>query len=250
MGRVSDTWAAVRRSTGIGKVIPIQTHDKAIPPAVQAVLKGRHPHSDFFFFDGTGALVARFLIAGGTKADPASSRDVANFAAGYRTAKAGLADWEKAKTPTAKAAALAKIAAAPLEAGNAVLKAAAEDASNPEPVRKAAVAGLARQQAGGPVLAGLLNDKNAAVRALAAKELKAQGLRGVFAVLGRLGAEEAEERAAAARVVVAVVRSPAARTVEFWRSGKPGDREASLKKLSDLLRAEMLAAAGIPKGAR
>src|SRR5262245_26369788 len=118
MSRVSDTWAAVRRSPGAGKVISIQLNDKAIPADVQAAIgAGKRPHSSFFFIDADGALVGEFLIAGGTKADPSAAGAVVNFAVGYKTAKAGLDEWEKASTTAAKAAALAKVGAAPMDKG-------------------------------------------------------------------------------------------------------------------------------------
>lgn len=246
MGRVSDTWAAVRRSPGAGKVISIQLNDQAIPADVQAVIgTDKRPASSFFFIDADGKLVGEFTIGGGTRADPAYSQAVANFATGYDTAKVGLEEWDKATTPTAKAAALAKIGAAPTSKGKTLLTDAATNADNPEAIRKAATKGLGKQQGSTSTLTDLLTDKNTAVRTAAAQELKALGIREMMPLVGMLEAKEAETRVAAANVLRAVIPNAAlTRSAEFWRTGKEKDRQAAAAKLSDYVLDQNAAAVG------
>lgn len=235
MGRVSDTWAAVGRSPGANKVISIRHNDQAIPADVLAVIgKDKRPHSDFFFIDADGNLVGHFTIGGGTKADPAYAQAVANFASGYDTAKAGFDEWEKATTTTAKAAALAKIGAAPTSKGKTLLTEYATKTDNPEAIRKAAVKGLGKQQGVTSTLADLLTDKSAAVRAAATQELKTLGIREMMPLVGMLEAKEAETRVAAANVLKLVIPNAAlTRSPDFWKNGKEKDRQAAANKLSD-----------------
>lgn len=246
MGRVSDTWAAVRRSPGAGKVVSIQLNDQAIPADVQAVIgKDKRPSSSFFFIDADGTLVGEFMIPGATRADPATAVAVANFAAGYATAKVGLEDWEKATTTPAKAAALVKIGAAPTSKGKTLLTDAATKADNPEAIRKAAVKGLGKQQGSTKTLAELLADKNAAVRTAAAQELKVLGVREMMPVVGMLDESDAETRVAAANVLRGVVPNAAlARTADFWRTAKEKDRLAAQTKLSEHVLDQIAAALG------